>query len=1355
MSISFLPGRPNDTQQSTCQALWQEQIIFAYCSGNNVIVFSNEYTRLQTIYLERDSYAVDINPDNGFIAIASSDCIYIYKPIHEIMKRPSWEFCCKIFHDESRVNTLNWGASNEIVVGSDYLSFWKITSEFGQYKPILLWNKKQSKPVYLCKISRDSQLIASFGKYDHTVKLWKRISISGEQDIFNLTLLPHPAPVTTIRWKKNSPNEQTEVFGTSQVIYSFCEDKRLRIWTCYELNSVGTVQHWGSLLLEKGQEYCLIIDSWILRDTMTETRGTAPDVIILGSPNGRLDVQLLTGLSDNPPRPIKRKELSGKHIAAPAFVKKPEYLYFGEVQPCDKSGKTISVIVHDLRGVIRQSRIKLDSLLGQGKSEIGFLENKFTGHNKSIRKLIRSSDGEALLTVSRFSENCLWCPKFEGKVSLHMRNIIQTEVPIELAVVHEKGDLVICLLKNRKIQAWHCPKEDCCAKKSFLKAEHQLSEAPNLGKPILMLNTPEPNHSHERHFIALIYENGDVRAFEVSFSRGIVEVHSESLELSKDQLCHFSVIDPVHGSFYANRPLISVISQKGVASFYKAIVDFENTNIRWLKQYELNTGLLDIRKARGSSTGKLCTVTSTGKEMALWDMKRGVLEYEESFDDIIQDIDWTSTTFEQAIVSIGFKGYVLLYTQLRYDYTNNSPSYLPVEKIDIRSHTDHEIGDSIWLKNGTFVVASGNQFYIKDKYLDLNDNFTSRSIGSRKILSNDLLHLCSVLNGPLPVFHPQFLIQALYVGKFELVKELLMRLFVELRNFNFRSEDLMKLDSNLGIELQKIFIHNQKNYPKQQFPDPYPEYNTTVSSLLVEQLTKVSLPYLTRHQQVTLITAIEAVDEIMKNEAIVDYNGIRFLLGAKLFLSHRNIQKSLLMRDVTWALHSDNKELILSIFDSHIISWQKAREYKISFWAKDTDLIKKFEQIAKYEFSRDESRDPNRCAIFYLALKKKHILIGLWRMSTGHPEKQKLLTFLSHDFSEKRWKSAALKNAFVLLSKHRFMEAACFFLLASSLNDCANVLMKQIGDLDLAIAVCRVYEGDNGPVLGKILLTNVLPDAILNNDRWMTSFIYWKLRKQSVSIKALITPPIDLEDNATLVRKESCVNRSFLVEDPALLVLYNHLRKRNLKYFLGSLEIENSIEYNVVSKVTDIFQRMGCDYLALSLTRNWEFIDEKDSFRRKLLESPKKDEIISGINSMDTEPTMTNKVRPSLFDRFSEEYETKKASAITQHNKNTTTPKKNLLDDFMTPQESAKPISLLDGFTSQEAVPTVAKNLLDDFISTPPASSRVSTSSENQTNGKNEYGKKLQGDSFTGSSVEEKVINKTNGAPRNILDEFM
>lgn len=48
--------------------------------------------------------------------------------------------------------------------------------------------------------------------------------------------------------------------------------------------------------------------------------------------------------------------------------------------------------------------------------------------------------------------------------------------------------------------------------------------------------------------------------------------------------------------------------------------------------------------------------------------------------------------------------------------------------------------------------------------------------------------------------------------------------------------------------------------------------------------------------------------------------------------------------------------------------------------------------------------------------------------------------FFARDFTQDRWRKAALKNAYSLLGKQRFDHAAAFFLLAGSLWDAIQVI---------------------------------------------------------------------------------------------------------------------------------------------------------------------------------------------------------------------------------------------------------------------------------------------------------------------------
>ena len=82
--------------------------------------------------------------------------------------------------------------------------------------------------------------------------------------------------------------------------------------------------------------------------------------------------------------------------------------------------------------------------------------------------------------------------------------------------------------------------------------------------------------------------------------------------------------------------------------------------------------------------------------------------------------------------------------------------------------------------------------------------------------------------------------------------------------------------------------------------------------------------------------------------------------------------------------------------------------------------------------------------------------------------------------------------------------AAAFFLLADSLKDAVNVCLRNLHDFQLAIAVARVYEGDESPILAQIVTDHVLPNALRKGDRWLASWGFWILGDRGKSVQALI-----------------------------------------------------------------------------------------------------------------------------------------------------------------------------------------------------------------------------------------------------------
>lgn len=102
------------------------------------------------------------------------------------------------------------------------------------------------------------------------------------------------------------------------------------------------------------------------------------------------------------------------------------------------------------------------------------------------------------------------------------------------------------------------------------------------------------------------------------------------------------------------------------------------------------------------------------------------------------------------------------------------------------------------------------------------------------------------------------------------------------------------------------------------------------------------------------------------------------------------------------------------------------------FYLKNANKRQKtqFEVIARNEYTKSDLKNPIDCSLYYLALKKKAVLQGLWRMAAWNREQGATTRLLANNFTEKKWRTAAMKNAYALLGKRRFGEFCvyCFCL---------------------------------------------------------------------------------------------------------------------------------------------------------------------------------------------------------------------------------------------------------------------------------------------------------------------------------------
>lgn len=305
----------------------------------------------------------------------------------------------------------------------------------------------------------------------------------------------------------------------------------------------------------------------------------------------------------------------------------------------------------------------------------------------------------------------------------------------------------------------------------------------------------------------------------------------------------------------------------------------------------------------------------------------------------------------------------------------------------------------------------------------------------------------------------------------------------------------------------------------------------------------------------------------------LDDCGIRFLLAMKHYnyllrclpLKQRTqYQKhGIGTENIVWAFHSESEEELLNLIPSYQksdIKWSILRDLGVGYWLRNINMIRQCaEKLAKCAYQRNQ--EPLDAAIYYLAMKKKSIVWGLFRSQRD----DKMTQFFSNNFTEDRWRKAALKNAFVLLGKQRFEHAVAFFLLANSLNDAVEVCINKLEDFQLALFIVRLYESDievtakGGKstyksllcehILGgesdcNVLLTKSSYETKALSDPFLRSMAYWVLQRYQDSLNTLLLTEND--DNLRSLEENCFLKRESVSTNPNVFNFYIYLRSHPL-----------------------------------------------------------------------------------------------------------------------------------------------------------------------------------------------------------------
>lgn len=617
--------------------------------------------------------------------------------------------------------------------------------------------------------------------------------------------------------------------------------------------------------------------------------------------------------------------------------------------------------------------------------------------------------------------------------------------------------------------------------------------------------------------------------------------------------------------------------------------------------------------------------------------------YPEKQTDRVREIRWHLTPYAQTYLGIQWDDRVDIYCQQR----NLDDAWLCVLTIPA---SDFAMDSSSHIGSFSFTY-SGHPILSIDRQLIQCSSDTSGGKTLGDVAYEE--------HGQLSFIHPRMLTELMSWEKMDTVKDLLAKLYDYMRELEIDSSRVVALpviplqdllstgsseigssgkkasqDTGVRARYSSLFGSSLDTAPdteenSSEAPD-FEGFTQDKANYLTEKLAEIKIHGISPIEQAELMSIVATISASQVKDQPIDSMGIRYVMKLQLLeLENRRTRSSanLSYRELNWAQHSSSQAILLQLClrqnnngseASSGLTWESARHMGIFMWLRDISSFEaEVEKMARNVFV-SEGRDPTKCAIFYLALKKQRLLYGLWRTAHTHPEHSKMVAFMANDFSQPRWKTAAAKNAYVLLSRQRYLDAATFFLLSGKLSDAAAVCVTQLKDPQMAITICRCYEGDSGPILKQTLWRYILPDAFKRQDRWLASLAFGIINRYDLVLQSLtdnlskLATQIDVDMDESTVTTSSAVGQSAAVNvlDTELLILYRSLLDYSPKYRAPLVT-----QAELIAQTMTIFECLGIPIMSLVVLEWW---------RRELYSATKNSTTLLSTMSQPSKPAATS-----------------------------------------------------------------------------------------------------------------------------------
>jgi WD40 repeat protein len=975
------PGKPQSQLQAVCTALWDGRRIVAYIAGDALVILGGANDLIQTIQVDAaggeggggDGHgggghaklsAIAMHDVTGKIAAATGNCICIYKPFGQDFGAPKWALE-HTFHTESNeddIYSLSWGLAEELLVGGTTLSLFSTHQAGGQ-----LWSRDVANPIKSSALSPDGSFIATTGRHDRLVKIWRRLYFSEENERFDVSYLPHSAAVTELHWHGRRDPE----YHAEAILYTTSADHKLRVWAATETHGLQALQLWAELDLTQcmapeiqpkpqGKRYAFVIDNWeyeALVERVTHRSSNTekdqemlkrlvdvayrdPDICIVLDDQGNMSAWGLERIGCKARQEnnvFKIAQVSGVDVHAiedvEAFEDYATCLSFaGQGDGCE-----VNLLIHFFDGRLQWLSCPVDRLFYADASSKSFTtEAVFTGHTEVIKSLKPAYNGAAVISRSADKEIVLW----RHPESLQRAGSIPAEEAVRIALPLLDGTHAVTV-DDREITLWDARKSKATKLSSQrLPAEFYVTDCAVVGG-----DTPK--------YVLITTNNLGGTLYSITNS---ADGQPEFLE----QVCIVSVVDNDRSAIFilvpgpVNTQSLSAVSVTATGTLVSWTLNIQpdQESCAWESTDSLDTGIKDITAVAANSNLKAVLLDPSRTTLTIWNIPNGSLEYTERYSDhdSVEHIEWTSTPDGIAVLAVAFSHKVVLYAQLPYELSvaGVADPWTRLREINISELTNLPISQCAWLAGGNLLLAAGNQMFAFENKID---GRTAHELGlpTRSKTGHEVYNVVSAMNSTLPAFHPQFLRQLILAGIFELVHMIVATLNNTLK-FHAPGDKLdsfLKLDIMSLVRRQSTVGENVKqSYAHDGDDDDAPVVTEDLATALKDRLTDFHLPHIPASQRDELIRLTDSIGANQKQQQSVDHNGFQYLTLSREHFTQPQAEgqtfRQLSSREMVLAYRSTSQEVLLDATSQHYkgrILWKDAKECGMFLWMTDLPAL--------------------------------------------------------------------------------------------------------------------------------------------------------------------------------------------------------------------------------------------------------------------------------------------------------------------------------------------------------------------------------------------------------------------------------